>query len=72
MFFNNKFYTILFLRYKYPLSGGETIWVLMTEEALPEAETATVGAEIAAVEAETAATAEDSEAVTAVLGKCTK
>jgi hypothetical protein len=54
----------LFLLYNYPLSGGETKWVLMTEDPLSEAETAAVGAGIA--------TAEDSEAVTAAQGKCTK
>lgn len=71
LFLNNKLYTILFLLYNYPLSGGETKWVLMTEEALSEAETATAEAETATVEAGTV-TAEDSEAVAAAPGKCTK
>jgi hypothetical protein len=72
LFLNNKLYTILFLLYNYPLSGGETKWVLMTEELLPEAETATAEAETTTVEAAGTVTAEDSEAVTAAPGKCIK
>jgi hypothetical protein len=44
----------------------------MTEELLPEAETATAEAETTTVEAAGTVTAEDSEAVTAAPGKCIK
>jgi hypothetical protein len=65
LFLISKLYTILYFSI-HPLSGGETKWVLMTEETLSEEETAAVEAETATAEAEA------SEAATAALGKCTR